>query len=122
MKKNIVIISLVSILLLGIGLVSASTYFFNMHDRHMKMIGEDNFAKMQEEMLNGNYEAAEKYHEVLDFECPIHEQVKNGNVSIVEFSKMHEWMINNEFPEEQPTWLSDSSWEIHKSHHAEIYK
>lgn len=120
MNKKI-IIGVFSMLLLGVVLVSASSYF-SMNSLHQKMMVSDDFEAMHTAMMSGDFEAAEKYHETLDFECPMHELVKEGDISTGEFQLMHQWMMTGDFPQEKPESLSDEVWEIHKSHHPEVYK
>ena len=81
----------------------------------------DDFEAMHIAMMNGDFKAAEKYHETLDFECPMHESVTNGDISLEDFQIMHEWMISGNFPKEKPAELSEEAWILHKSHHPEIY-
>ena len=115
-----IIIGLFSALLFGVAVVGASSYY-SMYDLHERMMGSDNFERMHSAMMSGDFEAAEQYHEALDFDCPMHELVEDGNVSLSEFQQMHQWMVTGDFPQEKPDWLSDAAWEIHMSHHPEIY-
>lgn len=109
MEKKIM--AIIGALLLGAVLVSASGYY-SMHG----MQG-DGFEEMHAAMMAGDYEAAEEYHEALDFECPMHELVKSGDVSADDFRQMHGWMVSGDFPEKKPEGLSDSAWQVHKRHH-----
>jgi hypothetical protein len=118
-KKTI--IGVFSMLLVGIALVSASSYF-SMNELHQRMMASDDFEAMHTAMISGDFEAAEKYHETLDFECPMHELVKEGNISTDEFQVMHQWMISGDFPQEKPKEISNAGWQLHKSHHPESYK
>ena len=116
-----IIIGIFSMLLLGVVLVSASSYY-SMNEIHQKMMESDDFEQMHTAMMSGDFEAAEKYHETLDFECPMHDLVKEGDISTEEFQIMHQWMMTNNFPQEQPEEISDAGWKLHKSHHPESYK
>jgi len=118
-KKTI--IGVFSMLLVGIALVSASSYF-SMNELHQRMMASDDFEAMHTAMISGDFEAAEKYHETLDFECPMHELVKEGDISTDEFQVMHQWMISGDFPQEKPKEISNAGWQLHKSHHPESYK
>jgi hypothetical protein len=116
-----IIIGVFSMLLVGIALVSASSYF-SMNELHQRMMASDDFEAMHTAMISGDFEAAEKYHETLDFECPMHELVKEGDISTDEFQVMHQWMISGDFPQEKPKEISNAGWQSHKSHHPESYK
>lgn len=118
-NRNI-IVGLFAALVLGVTIVSASSYY-SMYELHERMMGADDFEKMHSAMMSGDFEAAEKYHEALDFDCPMHDLVKDGEVSADEFQAMHQWMMTGGFPQEKPNWLSDAAWEVHVSHHPEIY-
>ncbi|RME52300.1 hypothetical protein D6783_05295, partial [Candidatus Woesearchaeota archaeon] len=108
-------------LLLGVVLVSASGYY-SAYELHKRLMASDDFVAMHTAMMRGDFKAAEKYHETLDFECPMHDLVKEGDVSLEDFQVMHEWMMSGRFPKEKPAQLSEAAWEFHKSHHPEIYK
>ena len=116
-----ILIGVFGMLLLGVALVSASSYF-SMNELHQKMMASDDFEAMHTAMMSGDFAAAEKYHETLDFECPMHDLVKEGDISLEDFQMMHEWMVSGNFPEEKPADLSEAAWELHQSHHPEIYK
>ncbi len=116
-----IIIGIFSLLLLGVVLVSASSYY-SMSELHKRMMGSDDFEAMHTAMMGGDFEASEKYHDTLDFECPMHELVKEGDISTEEFQIMHQWMMTNNFPQEKPKGLSDEAWQLHESHHPESYK
>jgi hypothetical protein len=116
-----IIIGVFSMLLVGIALVSASSYF-SMNELHQRMMVSDDFEAMHTAMISGDFEASEKYHETLDFECPMHELVKEGDISTDEFQVMHQWMISGDFPQEKPKEISNAGWQLHKSHHPESYK
>ena len=120
-KKKTLMISIFTMLLLGVALVGASSYY-NTYQLHKKMMASDDFEQMHTAMMNGDFEAAEKYHENLDFECPMHNLVKDGDISLEDFQKMHEWMTTGNFPSEKPADLSDAAWELHKSHHPGNYR
>ena len=81
------------------------------------MAASDNFGKMHTAMMGGNFAAAEKYHQTLDVECPMHELVKEGSVSLGDFNTMHGWMMTGDFPKEKPAGLSDAAWQLHVNHH-----
>ncbi len=115
------IASLFGVLLFGVAIVSASSYY-GMYDLHKMMMGSDNFEQMHSAMMSGDLEAAEQYHEALDFDCPMHALVEDGGVSLDDFRTMHQWMVTGEFPSEKPAGLSDAAWDIHMSHHPEIYQ
>lgn len=119
-NKKTVIVGIFSMLLLGVVLVSASSYY-SMNELHRRMMASDGFEEMHAAMISGDFEAAEKYHKTLDFECPMHDLVKEGDISLEDFQAMHEWMISGDFPKEKPAELSEVAWELHKSHHPEIY-
>ncbi len=118
-NKNL-LIGLFATLTFGVAVVSASSYY-SMYDLHQRMLGADSFEQMHSAMMGGDFDAAEKYHESLDFDCPMHDLVKDGDVSLSEFQQMHQWMMTGGFPQEKPDWMSDAAWEIHVSHHPEIY-
>lgn len=119
-NKKTLVIGLFATLLLGVVLVGASSYY-GAYEHHKRMMASDDFEAMHAAMMGGDFEAAEEYHDSLDFECPMHDLVKNGEVSFEDFQMMHEWMISGNFPEEKPTGLSDSAWSLHQGHHPEIY-
>ncbi|RMF06596.1 hypothetical protein D6764_01895 [Candidatus Woesearchaeota archaeon] len=108
-------------LLAGVVLVSAGSYY-SIYSLHKSVSSSDDFEAMHSAMMQGDFKTAEKYHEQLDFECPMHELVKQGDISLEDFQTMHGWMMSGNFPEEKPAGLSDAAWELHKSHHPEIYK
>ncbi|NOX71533.1 MAG: hypothetical protein GXO64_02430 [Candidatus Micrarchaeota archaeon] len=120
METKILIASIFAALFVGTTLVAASSYY-SMAEFHQRMMSSDDFAKMHAAMMSGDHEAAEKYHENLDFECPMHELIEEGKISDEDFRTMHEWMMTGNFPDEKPEGLNDAAWEIHKSHHPEIY-
>jgi len=120
-KKKTLIVGVFAMLLLGVVLVSASSYY-STYELHERMMASDDFEAMHTAMMGGDFAAAEKYHETLDFECPMHDLVKEGDVSLEDFRRMHEWMISGNFPKEKPADLSEAAWDLHKSHHSEIYK
>jgi len=120
-SKKTLIGGVFAMLVLGVVLVSASTYY-STYELHKRMMASDDFEAMHTAMMSGDFAAAEKYHETLDFECPMHDLVKEGDVSLEEFQMMHEWMVSGNFPEEKPADLSEAAWELHQSHHPEIYK
>lgn len=111
-----ILIGLFGMMILGVVIVSASSYY-SMSELHKRMMSSDNFEKMHAAMMSGNFDAAEKYHQTLDVECPMHDLVKDGNISLNDFRTMHEWMMTGNFPKEKPAGLSDAAWELHKSHH-----
>ena len=115
-----IIIGVFSLLLVGVALVSASS-MLSMNQLHQKMIASDDFEQMHAAMIRGDFEVAESYHSALDFECPMHELVKNEDVSLNEFQIMHRWMMTGDFPKDQPEEISDATWELHTSHHPELY-
>lgn len=115
-----IIVGVFAMLMLGVGLVGASSYY-SMNELHARMVASDDFGKMHTAMMNGDFEAAEEYHQTLDFECPMHELVKDGDISLEEFQEMHQWMLTGDFPTEKPAGLSDAAWDLHKSHHPELY-
>ncbi|MBT3417118.1 hypothetical protein HOD05_03920 [Candidatus Woesearchaeota archaeon] len=116
-----VLISIFSLLIVGVVFVSASSYF-SMNELHEKMVASEGFEEMHTAMMQGDFETSEKYHEKLDFECPMHDLVKEGDVSLDEFQVMHQWMMTGDFPKEKPVDFSDETWNLHKSHHPEIYR
>lgn len=116
-----IMIGFFAMLVVGIALVSASSYL-NTYELHKRMMASDDFEAMHTAMMGGDFDAAERYHDTLDFECPMHELVKEGDISLNDFQLMHEWMISGNFPDEKPIELSDAAWELHKSHHLENYK
>lgn len=120
-SKKTLIGGVFAMLLLGVVLVSASSYY-STYELHKKMMASDDFEAMHTAMMSGDFAAAEKYHETLDFECPMHDLVKEGDVSLEDFQMMHEWMVSGNFPKEKPAELSEAAWELHQSHHPEIYK
>ena len=120
-SRKTLVAGIFAMLLTGIVLVSASTYY-TMYGLHKKALGSDDFEAMHAAMMKGDFESAEKYHESLDFECPMHDPVKNSDISLEDFQIMHEWMSSGQFPTEKPAKLSDAAWELHKSHHPEVYK
>jgi len=111
-----ILVAVFGLLALGVAFVGASSYY-GMNELHQKMMASDDFEAMHTAMMSGNFEAAEKYHETLDFECPMHDLVKEGDISLEDFRQMHEWMTTGNFPTEKPAGLSDAAWEMHKSHH-----
>ena len=115
-----IIAGVFAMLMIGVGLVGASSYF-NMYEFHQSMMASDDFGRMHTAMMNGDFEAAEEYHQDLDFDCPMHELVREGDVSLEEFQIMHQWMMSGDFPDEKPEGLSDAAWDLHTSHHPEIY-
>ncbi len=115
-----VLIGIFALLIVGVVFVSASSYL-SMNELHERMIASEGFEEMHTAMMQGDFEAAEKYHENLDFECPMHELVKEGDVSLAEFQIMHQWMMTGDFPEEKPSSLGEAAWNLHESHHLEIY-
>jgi len=119
MNKTI-LTGILGALLLGIVLVSASSYF-SMNELHEKMMESDDFEQMHTAMIAGDFEAAMKYHETLDYECPMHNLVREGDVSLDEFQIIHQRMTSGNFPKEKPDSLSNEAWNLHKSHHPEIY-
>lgn len=119
-NKKTLIVGVFVMLAIGVTFVSASSYY-SMNQLHEKMISSDDFGRMHTAMMNGDFEAAEKYHETLDFECPMHNLVKEGDITLEDFQTMHEWMVTGEFPDEKPSFLSDAAWNLHKSHHPETY-
>ncbi|RMD66977.1 hypothetical protein D6817_02845 [Candidatus Pacearchaeota archaeon] len=114
-KKAIIGVAF-GLLILGVAFVGASSYY-SAYELHKRMLGADKFEAMHSAMMRGDFEAAEKYHETLDFECPMHELVKNNEISMRDFQIMHEWMASGNFPTEKPAELSDAAWELHKKHH-----
>jgi len=102
--------------LLGMALVSAGSYY-NVRLTHEKMTASDNFGIMHAKMLAGDFEAAEEYHNKLNFDCPIHNMVKSGEISPEEFQLMHGWMITGNFPNQKPDSIGDDAWNLHVSHH-----
>ncbi len=115
-----ILIGIFGLLIVGIVFVSASSYF-SMNELHEKMVASEGFEEMHTAMMQGDFETAEKYHEKLDYECPMHDLVKGGGVSLDEFQIMHQWMMSGNFPMEKPASFSDETWNLHKSHHPEIY-
>jgi len=120
-NKKTLIVGVFAMLLFGVVLISASSYM-GMNELHEKMMASDDFEEMHAAMMNGDFDEAEKYHETLDYECPMHELVTDGTVSLDEFAVMHQWRMTGNFPEEQPKKISDAMWELHMSHHPELYK
>lgn len=121
MKNNkLILTGIFAALLVGVVLVSASSYY-SVREIHQEMIASDDFSQMNIAMMNGDFNAAEEYHKNLDFECPMHDLVTSGDVSLDDFATMHEWMMTGEFPDEKPEGLSDAAWELHMNHHSEIY-
>ncbi len=120
-NKRTLIVGVFAMLLIGVAIVSASSYY-SMNELHERMMASDNFEAMHSAMMSGDFAAAEKYHKTLDFECPMHDLVKEGNISLEDFQMMHKWMVSGNFPKEKPTGLSELVWELHQSHHPEIYK
>ncbi|RME31410.1 hypothetical protein D6789_02795 [Candidatus Woesearchaeota archaeon] len=120
MNKKL-LLGIVGMLVLGITLVSASSYM-SMNALHKKMLASNDFEAMHDAMMRGDFAAAEKYHATLDFECLMHELVKNGDISLEEFRTMHEWMLTGDFPRTKPAGISDAAWELHTSHHPALYK
>lgn len=114
------VIGVFSMLALGIVLVSAGS-FYSVNDAHEQMVRSDGFAEMHVQMMAGNFEAAKEYHEKLDFECPMHDSVVSGEITMQDFATMQEWMMSGDFPSEKPDSISDAAWEVHISHHPEIY-
>ncbi len=119
--NNKILVGILGALLLAVILVSASSYY-SMRDLHEAMMDEGDFEEMHDAMFSGDFETAEAYHQRLDFECPMHELVEEGDISLDEFQMMHQWMTAGDFPSEKPEGLSDAAWELHMSHHPEIYK
>ncbi len=119
-NKKTLIVGIFATLILGVVLVGASSYY-NVYEHHKNMMGSGDFEAMHAAMMMGDFEAAEEYHDSLDIECPMHNLVKIGEISFEDFQMMHQWMISGNFPEEKPSTLSDSVWNLHKSHHPEIY-
>ena len=119
-NKNTIFIGIFVALFLGIAFVSASSYY-STYELHKRMMASDDFEAMHTAMMTGDFAAAEKYHESLNFDCPMHDLVKEGDISLEDFQMMHEWMITGNFPKEKPTDLSEAAWELHQSHHPEIY-
>jgi hypothetical protein len=119
-SKKTLVVGVFAMLLLGIVLVGASSYS-SIYDSHKRAVSSDDFEAMHYAMMNGDFATAEKYHEAAGFDCPMHDAVKNGDVSTEEFQMMHEWMVSGNFPSEKPEGFSESLWELHKSHHPEIY-
>ena len=115
-----ILVGIFGLLIVGIVFVSASSYF-SMNELHEKMVASEGFEEMHTAMMQGDFETAEKYHEKLDYECPMHDLVKGGDVSLDEFQIMHQWMMSYNFPKEKPAGFSDETWDLHKSHHPEIY-
>lgn len=115
-QKTILLTAIFTVLLLGTTFVAASGYY-GMHEMHARMVADDSFSAMNAAMLNGDYDAAAEYHEMMGVECPMHEAVTGGEISLDDFAIMHEWMMNGEFPTEKPAGLSDAAWELHQQHH-----
>ena len=115
-----IIAGVFAMLIFGVGLVGASSYL-NMYEFHQRLAASDDFESMHTAMMNGDFEAAEEYHQNLDFECPMHELVKDGDISLEDFQTMHQWMMTGDFPLEKPEGMSDAAWDLHVSHHPEIY-
>ena len=90
-NKKTMIVGVFAMLLIGVSLVSASSYY-SMNELHNRMISSDGFEEMHNAMMNGDFAAVEKYHKTLDFDCPMHDLVKKGDVSLENFQKMHEWL------------------------------
>lgn len=109
------------LLIVGVAMVAASGYY-SVSDIHRDVMGKENYAKMHDAMMRGDFDKAEEYHSSSDFECPMHEVVENGEVSVEEFQAMHQWMGSGDFPDKKPGYISESAWEVHVSHHPEIYR
>lgn len=99
--KKTLIAGIFAMLLLGVVLVSASSYY-STYELHKRMMASDDFEAMHTAKMSGDFAAAEKYHESLDFECPMHDLVKEGDISLENFQMMHEWMISGNFPDKKP--------------------
>ena len=120
LNKKTIILVLFGLLVVGVVLVGASSYY-SMAQVHQRMLGADSFEQMHTAMMNGDFAAAEQYHQSLDFDCPMHDLVKDGDISLQDFEQMHQWMMSGNFPQEKPAGLSDAAWELHRSHHPEVY-
>ncbi len=117
MERNTILISGVfAVLLLGAAFVAASGYY-GMQQLHERMAADDGFAAMNAAMLDGDYAAAAQYHDVMGVECPMHDAVVDGDISLQDFATMHEWMMTGDFPSEKPAGLSDAAWALHQQHH-----
>lgn len=114
------VIGVFAMLALGVVLVSAGS-FYSVNDAYEQMIQSDDFAEMHAQMMAGNFEAVKEYHEQLDFECPMHDSVVSGEITMQDFATMQEWMMSGDFPAEKPETMSDAAWELHVNHHPEIY-
>jgi len=121
MNNNRVLIGLGFTLLLGVILVSASGYY-SMKTLHQQIVGSDHFAEMEKAMLSGDFRQAAKYQEELGFVCPMQELIEDQEISLEELQIMHEWMMSGNFPVEKPDSISRHTWEIHRSHHPELYR
>jgi len=114
--KTVLITALFAVLLLGAAFVAASGYY-SMSQLHARMTADDSFSAMNAAMLNGDYAAAEQYHQVMGVECPMHDAVVSGDISLDDFATMHEWMMTGQFPTKKPAGLSDAAWALHLQHH-----
>ena len=66
-SKKTLIGGVFAVLLLGVVLVGASSYY-STYELHKRMMASDDFEAMHTAMMSGDFAAAEKYHEALDFE------------------------------------------------------
>jgi len=115
-RKLWVLGAIFAVLVLGAALVGASGYY-GMQQLHARMTADDSFSAMNAAMLNGDYAAAAQYHQVMGVECPMHDAVVSGDISLQDFATMHEWMMTGQFPTEKPAGLSDAAWQLHLQHH-----
>ncbi len=115
-RKTILLAAIFAVLVLGAAFVAASGYY-SMSQLHERMTADDSFSAMNAAMLDGDYQAAAQYHDVMGVECPMHDAVVSGDISLQDFATMHEWMMTGQFPTEKPAGLSDAAWQLHLQHH-----
>ena len=108
-KKKTLVIGVLSLLFVGIVLVSASTYYSTVA-LHKAMMHSEDFAAMHEAMIKGDYATAEQYHAATGVDCPLHALVKEGKISPQEMQAMYDWMMSGSFPQEKPATLSDEPY------------
>ncbi len=114
-RKTLVLVAVIATLVLGAALVGASGYL-SMSERHAQMSASDSFAAMQQAMESGDYAKAASYHPA-GFDCPMHDAVVSGQISLQDLKTMQQWMATGDFPTEKPAGLSEAAWQLHQLHH-----
>ncbi len=114
-RKMKVLVAVIAALALGAALVAASGYY-TMAQLHAQMASADGFSAMQQAMASGDYAKAASYHPA-GFDCPMHDAVVSGRISLQDFETMQQWMATGDFPTEKPANLSDAAWQLHQLHH-----